>query len=285
MKKGDFMDLINQKVKHSVFGIGTITEQSATSVTVQFPSKISKFIYPDAFTKFINTEDISVQSSILKEITDIKTAEEESKRAEEAARKADEARQAAKVATLRTVNIRPHKPDQIKRSHRESLKPMVFFEFQGNTFDKESRGGYIWAPITNKSGSNVHHWNRLLDVRAGDIILHGCGGYVAAISAARGACYNCPRPDELQSEDLWDLEGRRVDCDYIAIQNPIKTSNFKNEILELSTSKYAPFDKDANGNMGYLYEINRDLAQLFVRETVNHNGHLVEITFIKNFID
>ena len=34
MKKGDFMDLINQKVKHSVFGIGTITEQSATSVTV-----------------------------------------------------------------------------------------------------------------------------------------------------------------------------------------------------------------------------------------------------------
>ena len=64
----------------------------------------------------------------------------------------------------------------LARPKRISGKRMIFFVFQGNTFDKEFNGGYIWAPISNKAGNKFHHWKKLLDVRAGDIILHGCDG-------------------------------------------------------------------------------------------------------------
>ena len=90
---------------------------------------------------------------------------------------------------------------------------MVFFVFQGNTFDKECKGGYIWAPVSDRAGNKPHHWERLLDVRQGDIILHGCDGYIKAVSVAKTACYDCNQPAELAVEELWDREGRKVDCD------------------------------------------------------------------------
>ncbi len=42
----------------------------------------------------------------------------------------------------------------VVRPKRISGKRMIFFVFQGNTFDKEFNGGYIWAPISNKAGIN-----------------------------------------------------------------------------------------------------------------------------------
>ena len=58
---------------------------------------------------------------------------------------------------------------------------MTFFVFQGNMYEEECRGGYIWAPIANKDGLSFHHWDRLMDIRQGDIIFHGCDGFVQAI--------------------------------------------------------------------------------------------------------
>ena len=66
------MELTGKKVKHSVFGVGTIIEYSGNSIKVEFPTKTSKFIYPDAFEKFIKAEDTAVQAAIIKEINDAK---------------------------------------------------------------------------------------------------------------------------------------------------------------------------------------------------------------------
>lgn len=161
---------------------------------------------------------------------------------------------------------------------------MTFYVFQGSTFDRESRGGYIWAPIKNKSGNSFHHWNRLLDIRPGDIILHGYNAHVQAVSIAKGQCYECPQPEELRVEDLWNQEGRRVDCEYIIFQTPIKTSDFLEDILELCQAKYAPFNREGNGNMGYLYEINRELARIFLHAAVKCNRALKEVDFINEFL-
>ena len=40
----------------------------------------------------------------------------------------------------------------VARPKRISGKRMIFFVFQGNIFEREFKGGYIWAPISNKSG-------------------------------------------------------------------------------------------------------------------------------------
>lgn len=280
------MNLVNQKVKHLTFGTGTVVKQKNGYVTVQFTSKTSDFVYPNAFENFLKIEDISVRTSILREIETAKVAAEEKKNAETAARI---------EASKKVESKKPMRQTSISKKNREKLKTaataqripgkrMTFFVFQGATFDKEHCGGYIWAPKFNKNGHTFHHWNRLLDVRPGDIILHGCNGCIKAISTAKAVCYECKQPAALTVENLWENEGRRVDCDYTIIDKPIKTSEFIDDILRLCNIKYAPFSKTGKGNVGYLYDINRELAHIFVNASVKQNTYLKAEEYIQELL-
>ncbi|MFT9076574.1 hypothetical protein [Ethanoligenens sp.] len=93
------MDLLNIKVKHTVFGVGTVTEVDDKYITVQFAAKSSKFAYPDAFEKFIKAENSAIQETILNDIVVARRAEEERRLAELADRKAEEERRAAERQT------------------------------------------------------------------------------------------------------------------------------------------------------------------------------------------
>lgn len=279
------MNLIDCKVKHTTLGTGTITEQTETRVTVSFATRTITLVYPEAFTSFLTCEDPTIQDAILKEVSEAKAAAETQKRAEEEAKQKIEEQRTAEAAEKRAAAISTTtKKKSTSTLKRIPGKRMTFFVFQGTTYDRESRGGYIWAPITNKDGKRVHHWDSLLDVRPGDIILHGVEGYVQAVSTARGECYDCAQPLELSSEEQWDREGRRVDCDYITIRNAIKTSDFVDDIVRLCNVKYAPFDRNGSGNMGYLFEINRDLARIFLRASADFNPALKEIEYIKELL-
>lgn len=88
-------DLLDLKVKHKVFGTGVITGVSGNYLTIKFAVKESKFVYPDAFEKFIVADDASIQAEIMEEINDIKLAAEAQCQAAEIARKAEEDRRAA----------------------------------------------------------------------------------------------------------------------------------------------------------------------------------------------
>lgn len=279
------MELLNVKVKHAVFGIGTVIEFDGKYITIQFTVKSSRFVYPDAFEKFIKAEDSAVQEAILNYISAVKQNEEEKIQAELATRKAYENSKVTEDASKRSILQRAgYTPKPTARSQRIEGKRMTFFVFQGNTFDKEFSGGYIWAPISNKAGTTPHHWTRLLDVRKGDIIIHGCDGYVQAISVARDACYDCTQPAELTVKELWDRDGRRVDCDYTQISTPIKTSDFTDDIIRLCRVKYSPFDKAGKGNMGYLFEINRELMRIIVDASVKQNPYLSSLDYISELL-
>lgn len=100
-------DLLNLNVKHKVFGIGVITEASGNHLTIKFATRESKFVYPDAFEKFIIADDASIQAEIMEEINNIKLAAEAQRQAAEAARKAEEERRTAEIqATPTTRNKR-----------------------------------------------------------------------------------------------------------------------------------------------------------------------------------
>ena len=245
------MNLVGIKVKHKAFGAGKVTELDAQYVTIAFEAKTTKFVFPDCFENFVKAEDASVQSAIDKMIVDAKIAEEQKKQEEEAARKAVEEKKMAEEALKReAIALKTsYKHKEAIRSIRVEGKNMVFFVFQGNTFERECEGGYIWAPVYDKSGSQPHHWARLEDIRKGDIILHGCDAHIKAISVARDICYSAAQPEKLQSEDLWEQNGRRVDCEYILINNPVKTSQFREDIVRLCQAKYFPLDKDGNENI------------------------------------
>ncbi len=278
--------MIGIEVKHKMLGIGKITEFDGQYITVEFSSRTSKFIYPNAFETFIKATDEEKQNEIINIINEAKREAEEKHLKEETLRVAKETEiEAAKNKVVSKPITKTSKITKIAdRSQRVDGKRMIFFVFQGSTFDEEYKGGYIWAPITNKAGNSFHHWTRLQDVRKGDIILHGCDGYIKAISTACDACYECPQPKELISENFWEIEGRKVDCDYLLVKNPIKTIDFIDDILELGVAKYSPFNREGTGNMGYLFEMNRDLARIFVKETVNRNPYLKNTDYLIELI-
>lgn len=51
------MQLMGQSVKHKVFGKGVVTEQENHVVTVTFSQGEKRFLYPDAFEKFLTLSD------------------------------------------------------------------------------------------------------------------------------------------------------------------------------------------------------------------------------------
>ena len=261
-------------VKHKTLGNGTVTKFDGSFLTVAFESKTSMFQYPSAFTSFIQAADPADQAAILKSIEDEKAAVIAKQKEIEDAKRAElekaAAEAAAKKATSKTVSA----PKAASTQVRIAGKPMTFYVFQGSTFEQEYQGGYLWAPVTNKAGDTFHHWERLLDARAGDVILHGYNGHVQAVSIVRATCYDCVQPKELQTEEAWDLEGRRLDTDYIMLEHPIKTANYIADIIRLCNTKYSPFNKYGTGNMGYLYEIHREMAKIFLDAAATANPYL-----------
>ena len=262
-------------VKHKTFGTGTVTKFDGKFLTVAFENKVSMFQYPVAFTTFIQAAAPANQAAILQEIEDAKATVIAQQKAAEEAKRAEIEKQAAEANAKKATTKLTSPPKKVaSKQERIAGKPMTFFVFQNSTFVREYQGSYLWAPVTNKTGDSFHHWERLLDVRPGDIILHGYNGYVQAVSVARAACYDCVQPKELRTEDSWDLEGRRVDSDYIMLQHPIKTSDHIDDIIRLCNTKYAPFNKYGTGNQGYLFEINREMAKIFLSAAITANPYL-----------
>lgn len=282
------MDLKNQAVIHRALGNGIIVAQDDKYITVEFATKTSKFLYPhpDTFGKFLTIADPKLHADVIREAEEEKAAAELAKAQEEAKkRKAAEEALAAQLEIKKAAkSSKVDKPVEAK-STRIPGKPMTFYVFQGDTFDLESRGGFIWAPQHSQSGSHVFHWDNMLLVKEGDIVLHGCNAHVAAVSIAVSGCYDCVRPKERTFEDSWNNEGRRVDLKYTTFLNPIKTSDFRHDILEYCKVKYSPFDKDGNGNMGYLYELNRELARVFLRAAVRSNPYLSDVDYVVKLLE
>lgn len=74
------MEVLNAKVKHSVFGEGTITMFDGKHVTVEFSAKTCTFVYPNAFDTFLKLEDEEKQKAVLSEIAQAKQDKIESQK-------------------------------------------------------------------------------------------------------------------------------------------------------------------------------------------------------------
>ncbi|MEG2540733.1 MAG: hypothetical protein RSB59_03040 [Clostridia bacterium] len=258
------MNIVNQEVQHATLGMGVVASQKDNKISVIFATKTSSFQYPDAFEKFIFALDSDVQKVIESELAKIKFVEK----------------------FIRDEKVKESNDScPIAKNLPKHARPEIFIVFQGKTFEKEFRGGYIWAPIKNSAGNSVHHWERLRDVREGDIILHCDGGWIKAVSRANGCCVERDQPGELRAEKLWREKGRYVDCKYVKINYPIKTSNYKEIIIEKSKAEYSPFNAIGGGNMGYLFKINRELAHIFISESLKFNKNLSDCEFVKEFVN
>src|SRR5690625_7252228 len=77
------MNLLNEKITHETFGTGNVVEQDENIITVDFEDGNRKFVYPDAFGKFISLKDEDTAKSLKKVISKIVEEKVEREREEE----------------------------------------------------------------------------------------------------------------------------------------------------------------------------------------------------------
>ena len=54
----------------------------------------------------------------------------------------------------------------------------------GKYYREQRNGGYLWAPLKNKSGNREPYWETLRNVNPGDVILCNNNGRIVTIGVA-----------------------------------------------------------------------------------------------------
>ena len=69
------------------------------------------------------------------------------------------------------------------------------------------------------------------------------------------------------------------------LKKPLKHGAYKDTILEYCNVKYSPFDKYGNGNMGYLFELNKNLAAFFIQKIAEKNPEVMDIEYLQFILE
>lgn len=132
-----------------------------------------------------------------------------------------------------------------------------FWVNQGQTFKLEYQFECLWAPINDKNGRSIHHWDTMKLLRAGDIIINYSKSKVLGYCVAQTSAYNYKKPEEFIGHSNWGTEGRICDVKYYLFETPIDKAIIFNKIKDLNGSGYSPFNIKGNVNQGYLYNLTK----------------------------
>ena len=161
------------------------------------------------------------------------------------------------------------------------MKPKYYIVFQSASkvsgqetlFTFESKNDFIWAPFCDKNGRPVHHYERLKDIKPGDIILHQTMQKIQAISVAVSNCYSQILPEGVSFQGI-DESGLRVNCKYYLLSAPVLPQRHELAIQSYRLPKYNPYNVKWYANQGYLYPIHDKLAEVFIDDARNNNPEL-----------
>lgn len=143
------MNLINEEITHKVFGEGNIVEHEDSVITVEFNNEVKKFVYPDAFEKFITLNNKDTAKS-LKELFLKRKVEEEA---------------------LELQRLEEKEAEMLEQQRRDMLKNHKIHESSQIAFwlDEENQENIFtdWEVSTGKvqSGKNKGQPNRVARLR------------------------------------------------------------------------------------------------------------------------
>ena len=78
-----------------------------------------------------------------------------------------------------------------------------------------------------------------------------------------------------------------VKTKYQLLKRPILTFSYKKEIITLQgdhEAKGYPFDKNGEGNQGYLFNLNKPLAKFFMEEIIKYNPFMKEKDYVQDLL-
>lgn len=146
----------------------------------------------------------------------------------------------------------------------------VYYVFQGETYNEERAGNYIWSPQLNKSGGKNAGYTMMTNVKKGDFILHNFNGKVVAISVAKADYYEASQPYELSVAEKsleWNDEGYRVDTEYYDFEVPLYTTKYR-EWLESHYIEGSAFTRVGRGKQQYLCHLADEHAVFLLEKAI-----------------
>lgn len=163
-------------------------------------------------------------------------------------------------------------------------KRRLFYVFQGKTYEKELSQGFIFAPYSPKE-RYFPFWELMSEVKVGDIILHGAGGDIIAISEATSSEYTIEMPRFAREWDKYGPNARRIDINVCWPLFPITTKDHRRKIIEECAWKSnTPFNRNGGGKQGYLFDLPEGLGAFFIHLLVSRNAKLKEVPFIRDIL-
>lgn len=151
-----------------------------------------------------------------------------------------------------------------------------FIVMQGDTYQEECNAGVLWTPQIDKSGMVPHSWNRMQELKKGDIVFHYVKGFLVAISRVREDFHKGTKPKNVD-EQGGNEPAFIARTAYRELDVPLSVKEFFTEIEPLLPTKYSAFQEDANGNSGYLYPCNEELAMKFLELVSSLNIFTLEV--------
>jgi len=136
----------------------------------------------------------------------------------------------------------------------QEILPNIWWVNQGKSISKESSGGYIWAPLKTKNGGQLSHWDRMNDIKIGDIILHYSNGALRHVGRALLPAAETLSPDQNIGE-YSNKPGRLVKVAYNPLLPEIALPKISPEISKLNIVE-GPLDVVGGVKQGYLFNFN-----------------------------
>lgn len=137
-----------------------------------------------------------------------------------------------------------------------------WFVLQGRTFDVESQGGFLWAPLytENKFGvrSDRYFWSNMERLEVGDLVFCCVDQRIRAIASVIERYVIAPRPAGLPQE-AWVEEGRFVRVAYELLDPTINTHDALASLFALQ-DEHGPI-QGGSYKQSYLHGVSEAFAR------------------------
>lgn len=122
---------------------------------------------------------------------------------------------------------------------------------QGETYEDERKRSVLETPTLDRAGAKYFSWEKMKDLREGDVVFHYVKGWIQAVSVVT---------KETTVVSAANTSMYRAEVAYTDLDRPLLVSRIFDELETLLPEKYSPFQKDGSGNGGYLFPIQTELA-------------------------
>jgi len=151
-------------------------------------------------------------------------------------------------------------PTQITRI--ETVK--YWWVNQGQTYDFEVEGDFLWSPKESKGGSRNQYYENMTLLKTGDIVFSYNDKNIRAVGTVQEKAVTTPKPNFQNAGSNWSESGWYVEVSFNKLDNPFEPKKYLNKIKPLLPDKYAPLDKNGDGAQAYLFGISDELGKLLL---------------------